>query len=295
MFKNIIQYIGITILILFSFFYTEKTVSTIKQHDPVMIQLLEEKSKYSIETVNAVITDNYITPGLIGCEVDIDKSYSSLKRLGSFNSTLLEYKSVTPKISSQKEYNKYITNGNKSKNTITLIFKIKETTDIDNIVNILNNKNVKATFFIDGKYLETNTNKVQELIKMKHEVLNYGYNNKYDKDLLIWSNNIIERLNYNNPKFCYLEEENEKVLNLCSSNEMKTIIPNLIISKNPLLEVKENINKGSLISFNVNSTTENELNLIINYITQKGYKIDILSNHLEETMINTCKKNNLSD
>ncbi len=295
MFKNIIQYIGIIILILFSFFYTDKAVSTVKQHDPIMIKLEDVKEEYDINPVNALVEDDTAIPGMIGCEIDINKSYNSLKRLGEFNANLLEYKEKNPKISTKNEFNKYISKGNKLKATVTLIFKVKETSDIDNIVNILNTKKVKATFFIDGKYIESNTSKVQELIKMGHEILNFGYNNRYDKDLLIWNNNLIERLNYDNPKFCYLEEKNKEVLELCAQNKMKTIIPNIIINKNPLLEIKEKIEKGSLISFNINTTTENELSLIINYIIQKGYKIDILSNHLEETMISTCKKNNFSD
>ena len=42
--RNIIQYIGLTILIVFSFFYTEKTVTTIKNQDPLMIEI-EEKAR----------------------------------------------------------------------------------------------------------------------------------------------------------------------------------------------------------------------------------------------------------
>ena len=293
--KNIIQYIGLTILIVFSFFYTEKTVTTIKNQDPLMIEIEEKANEYSVSAIDAKVIDTKIIPGMKGCDVDIEESYYNLKRLGEFNSNMLEYTLANPKESLENNYDKYIISGNKLKNTVSLIFKVKEKSEIDNIVKILDNKNVKGTFFVDGKYLENNIDKIQKIMESGHEVLNYGYDNEYNKDLIVWQNNLIERIKYNNPKFCYLEKEDENVLNMCSTNKMKTILPNLVINKQPLVEIKENISKGSLISFNINDTTNNELNLIINYILQKGYNIDIVSKHLEESTINTCKKCNSCD
>lgn len=293
--KNIIQYIGLGILIVFSFFYTEKTVTTIKSQDPLMIELESKKSEYNVSAIDALMTDLTIIPGMKGCEVDVEESYYKIKKLGQFNSNLLEYTVVEPDKKLNDNYDKYIISGNKEKNTVSLIFKVKEKTNIDNVVKILDEKKVKATFFIDGKYIENNIQKVESIIKNDHEILNYGYNNKYDKDLIVWNNNLIERINYGNPKFCYLENEDVEVLNLCATNNMYTILPNLVVKKSPLLEVKENIKKGSLISFNINDTLERELNLVINYIAQKGYNIDIVSKHLEESMINVCKKCNSCD
>lgn len=293
--KNIIQYIGIIMLILFSFFYTEKAVTTVKNQDPLMIELQNVKSQYDISAINAVINDDTIIPGMTGCEVDIEKSYYNLKRLGQFNSNLLEYRKLLPTNSIENNYDKYITSGNNVKNSVSLIFKVKGDSKIDNVISILNNKDVKASFFVDGKYIENNIDKISSIIMDGHEILNYGYDNSYDKDLLIWNNNLIDQLNYNNPKFCYLEEKDNNILDLCSTNKMKTVIPNIIIKNNPLIEIKEKITKGSLISLKINETTEQELGLVINYIKQKGYNIELLSKHLEETLLNTCKKCNSCD
>ena len=293
--KNLIQYIGIIILILFSFFYTEKAVSTIKKQDPLMEEIESLKNEYDINAEDAKILENKIIPGIKGCEVDIDKSYYNLKRFGKFNSGLLTYKISNPKISIENNYDKYIISGNKSKKSVTLIFKVRSGMNINNIINILNNKKIKATFFIEGKFIEENIGLIQDLINNNHEVLNYGYNNGYDKDLLIWNNNLIEMLNYNNPKFCYLEKEDINTINLCSQNKMKTVIPNLIIKNNPLLEVKKSVSYGSLISFDITDSVTNELNLIINYLKNKGYNIDILSHHVEESLNKNCKNVRLGD
>lgn len=290
MIKNIAKISGLMVLTLFSFFFTEKTVTTVKNQDPLMMEINEVKDSYKVDALNTTITDTSIIPGMIGCEVDVEKSYTNLKRLGSFSSNLLIYKDILPDIMLKDNFDKYIIKGNKEKNTVSLIFKVHEDTKIDDIVDILNYKKVSASFFIDGKYIENNIEKVKSLIKDGHEVLNYGYEGKYDKDLIIWNNNLIERINYDNPKYCYLEKEDINILNLCTQNKMHTVIPNIIIENNPLLEIKKKIEKGSLISFEINDQTLKQLNLVINYINQKGYKIDIVSNHLKEEKLKNCKK-----
>lgn len=290
MFKNIIKASGLMVLTLFSFFFTEKTATTVKNQDPLMMEINEIKDSYKIDAVNTINTDTNFIPGMIGCEVDVQKSYNNLKRLGSFSSNLLIYKDILPDSMLKDNYDKYIIKGNKEKNTVSLIFKVHENSDISEIIDIIDYKKVKASFFMDGKYIENNVEQVKSLIKNGHEILNLGYDKKYDEDLIVWNNNLIERINYDNPKYCYLEKEDINILNLCSRNKMHTIIPNIIVKDNPLMEIKSKIEKGSLISFDVNDTTLKQLNLVINYINQKGYKIDIVSKHLKEEKLKNCKK-----
>ena len=71
-------------------------------------------------------------------------------------------------------------------------------------------------------------------------------------------------------------------MKICSNYNNYTIRPNIIVSKNPFVEVKEKISPGSIISFRVNDAVENEISLIIEYIKSKGYTISTLEEHLEE-------------
>ena len=290
MIKNIIKASGLMVLTLFSFFYTEKTISTVKNQDPLMVEINEIKDSYKVDYIEATVEENSFIPGMIGCEVDTQKSYTNLKRLGSFSSNLLIYKDILPNNLLENNYDKYIIKGNKEKNSVSLIFKVNKNSDIDELVDILNYKKVSASFFVDGKYIENNVEQIKSMINDGHEVLNYGYDSKYDIDLIVWNNNLIERINYDNPKFCYLESEDDNILDICSQNEMHTIVPSIIIKNSPLMEVKASIEKGSLIAFEVNDVTKKQINLVINYINQKGYKIDVLSNHLKEEKLNNCKK-----
>ena len=290
MIKNCVKVTGLLVLTFFSFFYTEKTVNTIKNQDPLMMEINELKNTYKVDVIESSVSSNSIIPGMIGCEVDVQKSYTNLKRLGSFSSNLLVYKDILPNVLLENSFDKYIVKGNKEKNTVSLIFKVNEDDKIDDVLNILDDKKVKASFFIDGNFIENNVEKIKSMIKDNQEVLNYGFNGKYDEDLMAWNNNFIERINYDNPKWCYIEKEDSNVLDLCSKNKMHTLIPTISIKTNPLKEVRDNIEKGSLIAFNINDTTINELRSVINYINQKGYSIDVVSKHLKEEKLNNCKK-----
>ena len=72
------------LLIYFSFYYTNKVSNYIKSKDPIMIKILNSKDKYSKEAIDAVISNNTIIPGLSGLEVNIDESYSKMKKVNSY-------------------------------------------------------------------------------------------------------------------------------------------------------------------------------------------------------------------
>ena len=76
MLKNkLIQVAVVLILVVFSFYYTNKTIDIIKQTDPLMKKIKEESTKYQIPAENAKEEDNKIIPGKNGKEVDYEETY----------------------------------------------------------------------------------------------------------------------------------------------------------------------------------------------------------------------------
>ena len=61
-----------------------------------------------------------------------------------------------------------------------------------------------------------------------------------------------------------------------------TIRPIEISDKSPLVDIKKNLNSGSILSLNINSQVRKELSTIIIYIKSKGLEIDTLEKHLLE-------------
>jgi len=283
MLKKVLQTIGLLLLCSFSFFYTDRVVTVVKNQDPIMIKINEYKDFYNIESVDAIINDKEIIPGINGCKINIDKSYSNMKRVGSYNPNMIEYQEIKPELSLSKTYDKYIIKGNSNKNKVAIIFKVNNINNLVEIRSILKEKQIKAAFFIDGKDIENNVNSIYHLINEGHEIYNLGYDNRYEKDMLRWTNNMIDSIANNKSKYCLVLTENQNTVDICSKEKMHTIKSDIIINYgSPFSIVRNKIEKGSIIVFDVNSITKNELIGVITFLNKKGYTYNILSNHLNE-------------
>lgn len=277
--KKIFQMIGLVVLTCFSFFITEKTTNVVNNMDSIMIEIKSNKDKYKIEYVDASISNNKIIPGIMGREVNINKSYKNMKQNGYYSDKLYVYNYTKPKISLDSNKDKYIIKGNPKKRMVSLIFKVDSNTFIDDIISILDNYNIKATFFISYDYLINNDDRVINIIKDGHNVSplldDYSISN-YE-----WMNMVIKKINKEKHGFCYNVNYNDSNLNECVLKNNYTIVPVEISEKNPFSDVKDKIEPGSLLSFNINSSIKKELSTIIIYIRSKGYNIA----NLEENVI----------
>lgn len=266
----------IVLLMIFSFYYTNKIIEFLKEKDPIMKNIRKNSSKYHIDSIDALIINNNIIPGKVGKDIDYKKSYSKMKQYGSYNETLTVFKDVKPVVSIDNNYDKYIVSGNKEKRSIALVFRVYKDTNINSLLSILDKNKVSANFFIDGTYLENN---ILTLKSMKnHEINILSYNNSYDKSLFETSISYLENILEKDVKYCYGEE----VLKLCSKLKLHTIKPSLVIHNNLYREVKNNIDNSIIISIDINSYNLKELSSTIDYIKGKGYKIQLLSDLLRE-------------
>ena len=278
--KKLFQIIGFISLIGFSFFYTEKTISVVKEYDDIMINIKSVSNKYQKDYIDASIVGNKIIPGVSGVKVDLNRSYSKMKRYGSFEESLIVLKKVNPSISLEKNKHKYIISGNQNKKMVSLIFLVDVNSNIDNIIKILDKKGVKGNFFVDGKWLEKNSNLIPILIRENHVIGNLSYNNDYLDSSFVWMETIIEKIGKQSVGYCYTEVENKDIIDTCKLNDNYTIMPSIVVKNSPYMEVRENLKSGSIISFKINSRLEEELPIIINFIKSRGYKIENLNEHL---------------
>lgn len=275
--KTFFKLTGLLVLFFFSFFYTEKVINVITEQDEIMIKIKENEEKNNIPSTNAIINKNTITPGLSGKEINIDKSYKEMKKLGTYNENMLVYTKVLPEISINNNKNKYIRSGNKNFTEVSLIFKINKNTDLQKLLTLLYKNNTKANFFISYEYLEKHINEIEK--KKNIEYYNYGKNGTYNDEIILVANNIISKKS-NPANICLTETNTNNTLKICSENEQFTIYPEII--NGTLNSIKSKISNGSIISFEVTNTTLNELPLIINYINSKGYTISLLSELINE-------------
>ncbi len=264
--KNIFKTIGLFGLVLFSFFYTSKTVSVISEKDELMIKIKENESNYNVKPIESMINDNTIIPGINGKKVNINKSYNNMKKIGIYNPNYLIYDIVYPKERLKKD--KYIISGNNKINKVSFIFIINDISNIDSIINILKKENIKSDFFITNNFINNNINLTSYLVNNGFSINYYG---DYSSSDFIINNTIIKNNLKQKNIYCYLENKNDKYLDICKLNGNYTIIPNIIIKNNMLSKIKKEIKNGSIISIYSNDISE--LLLTIKYVKSKGYNI----------------------
>lgn len=266
--KRIFEIIGFISLVCFSFFYTNEISNVIKENDDLLIQIKDNEDLYNVKAIDAVILDDTIIPGVSGRKVSVDKSYNNMKKYNTFNENLLVYDKVKPNISVNKVYDKYIISGNKSITNITLTFVLYSDSNIDNIINILNKNDIKATFFVDMDYFDSNNEIISYLIKNNHTI---GFLNS-SKGNINYMSAVVSKINNQKYLFCFNDLKNSEFFKICSLNNNYSISSN-VIDKDYYINVKKNLTNGSILTFKVNSKLDDELKLIINYIKQKGFKI----------------------
>jgi len=282
MLKRFFSFFMFIFLSFLSFFLTTIAVNYIKALDPIMVSLNNNKSNYEVDFVNAVIDDVSIVPGRSGIKIDIDKSYNLMKKYGTYNEQLLVFNNYVPNISISNIYDKYINKGNSDKRLVSFVFKVEDTNYLEEIVYILKEKEVIGTFFIDDEVLLNNVDIIKLLYLNDQNVESLGVNNNYS----ILSIEKISRYisSYTSKKiyYCYSDDYNNMILDVCSKKKMHTIIPTINTLKYPYYDIKNEIDNGSIIKFSNNSRASYELSFIINYIRQKDYDIVSLKKLLEE-------------
>lgn len=269
--KKAFEIFGTLLLICISFIYTEKITTVIKENNEIMINLNKQFEFLKEDSIDAIINNNTIIPGLSGLEIDIEKSYKKMNQLGYYNENLIAFKKIKPNISIEDNYDKYIIKGNSNKKMVSLVFIVNGNDNIDKIINLLNQEEIKANFFVDSNWFENNNELIISLINQNHIIGSLS-----GKDY-IWMNSIIKKVGNQEKTFCYYE--NDEFLVNCSYRKSYTIKVDKIENT---IKLKENLGNGSIIAFDINTFINNDLNYIINYIKSKGYTITNLVELLEE-------------
>lgn len=280
--KKIFNIVGVIFLTVFSFYYTDKMVDLSKSKDSIMQDIIAFKEKYEIEHVDAKIINDYITPGINGKKVDIDKSYNKMKELGYYNENFYIYNTEKPDISITKTYNKFIVGGNPFNNKVALVFNLTDNNNLNSILYILKENDVVANFFIDGKYFMNDLTSIQNIVNGNHFIGNLGYDGKYEKTSIKNTNALIDKFVSYDKDFCVVSENNYDTLDICSDLKMYTVKVIDVLNTTPYLFIKENLKSGGIYELDNNNYTIEELGIIIKYIKQKGYNIVSLEELVSE-------------
>lgn len=216
-----------------------------------------EISNYEIKPTEAIVSGEYIIPGLNGKKVNIKDSYYNMKEFGDFNSLYLMYDVMYPSNSLENNKDKIIKEGNKGKNSVSFILEYDK-----NIIDFFINNGIDASVLVD-----INTfSKDNKLEQINNDINNF--------------NNLEALLNKytNNSNICFVNKENES---LCKENKKYLVTTEKIVNNNTIINIKNNISSGNIYKVEKN-TDISDIKIIINSILYKDLDIVRLSKLISE-------------
>ena len=124
--KKVLEYLGLFAILIFSFYYTNKAAILARNANPIMKNIIDIKDSKAVSSIDAIINDDYIIPGLNGLVVNELDSFNKMRPYNIFNEYYLVYEQISPKISLENNKDKIIINGNKEKKAVSLIIDNKD-------------------------------------------------------------------------------------------------------------------------------------------------------------------------
>ncbi|MET3729410.1 chitin deacetylase [Fictibacillus halophilus] len=207
------------------------------------------------------------------------------------------------KLSSSRDFQFFgglVTSADTSEKVVALTFDDGPTDNTNEILTILKEEEVKATFFVTGREIEENLKEAKEIVAAGHELGNHSYSHKrmvlktpsYIKDEIETTDELIRKAGYEG-KIQFRPPYGKKLIGLpyyLDKHDRETILWNIepetypeIASNSTKIEkhVSENIQPGSIILLHVmydsRAASMNSVKGIITNLKKKGYTFKTVS------------------
>ena len=275
-----------------------------KQEDPLYQSIVENASTYEIPPSNAKIDRVWkAIPGYNGLSVDINASYKNMKKFGIFNEKKLVYKQTEPSVHLKDLPASPIYRGHPDKPMVSFIINVAWGNEyLPDILASLKKHQVKASFFLEGRWVKNNPELAKMIVGAGQEVGNHSYTHPDMKRLtaaqtreqLVKTNEVIEAATgkksiwFAPPSGSYHDE----TVKIAAEYKMKTVMwtvdtidwqkptPDQLINR-----VISKIDNGSMVLMHPTESTAKSLDRLITLIEEKGLRIGSVSDLLSEERI----------
>ncbi|GAA0332184.1 polysaccharide deacetylase family protein [Bacillus carboniphilus] len=252
-------------------------------------------------------------PGYNGLKVNIDASYDNMKKEGKFIEKLLVYEQVPPKVHLSDLPAEPIYKGHPDKPMISLLINVAWGEEyLLDILATLKKHNVKATFFLEGRWVQKNPDLAKMIAEGHHDIGNHSYTHPNLETLptaktieeLTKTNDIIEATTgikpvwFAPPSGAFRKE----TVGIAKQMNMETIMWSVDTidwqkpSKEVLLgRVLPKLHNGALILMHPTQSTRDSLETLITEARKKGYQFGTVTRTLsEERILSTKEEQRLS-
>lgn len=275
-----------------------------KQEDPLYQSIVKNASTYEIPPSNAKIDRVWkAIPGYNGITVDIEASYRNMKKIGTFNEKKLVYKQTEPTIHLNELTPSPIYRGHPDKPMVSLIINVAWGNEyLPEMLAALKKHQVKASFFLEGRWVKNNPELAKMIVSAGHEVGNHSYTHPdmkrisaaQTREQLVKTNEVIEAATgkksiwFAPPSGSYRDE----TVTIAAELKMKTVMwtvdtidwqkpsPDQLINR-----VTSKISNGSMVLMHPTESSAKSLDTLITLIEEKGLKIGTVSDLMSEERI----------
>lgn len=272
--------------------------------DPLYEEIKAKASEYESPPKNAVVDKVWhAIPGYNGLKVDVEASYKRMAEKGQFRPELLVYKEISPAVHLDDLPPSPIYRGNPDKPMVTFIINVAWGNEyLSPILAILKKNGVRATFFLEGRWVKNHPDLAKMIADAGHEIGNHSYSHPDMKQLsaarireeITKANEVIKATTgkvvewLGPPSGSYRQE----VVKIAAEENMKTVLWSVdtIDWKNPaphelINRVMSKIHNGAIILMHPTKSTADSLDRLIKLIKEKKLEIDTLSELVSEKRV----------
>ncbi|NYE05186.1 putative sporulation protein (polysaccharide deacetylase family) [Bacillus niacini] len=275
-----------------------------KQENPLYQSIIKNASTYNIPPSNAKIDQVWkAIPGYNGLTVDIEASYKNMKKSGIFDEKKIVYKQTTPSVHLKDLPPSPIYRGHPDKPMVSFIINVAWGNEyLPEMLAALKKHQVKASFFLEGRWVKNNPDLAKMIVSAGHEVGNHSYTHPdmkritaaQTREQLLKTNEVIEAATGNKsiwfapPSGSYRDE----TVKIAAELKMKTVMwtvdtidwqkptPDQLINR-----VISKIDNGSMVLMHPTESTAKSLDRLITLIEEKSLKIGTVSDLMSEERI----------
>lgn len=275
-----------------------------KPEDGLLVTIKSVAEKYEIKPEDAHIDPIWKSvPGYNGLQVNIKASYQAMKEQGIFDEKKLVYKQLSPKIHLTDLEPAPLYRAHPDKPVVSFIINVAWGNEyVQDMLAILNEHHVKATFFLEGRWTKNNPDLAKMIDEEGHEIGNHSFTHpnmeklsaQATREELRKTNEVLEAVTgvkstwFAPPSGSFREE----TVRLAAEMGMGTVMWSVdtIDWQNPSPEqlqqrVLSKLHPGAFILMHPTESTAKSLETLISEIKKKDLHIVIVSEAVDEKRI----------
>ncbi|MGM9924084.1 MAG: polysaccharide deacetylase family protein [Bacillus sp. (in: firmicutes)] len=154
-----------------------QSISVVKKQESLLEEIKQKAKEYEVAPKDAMIDSVWKTvPGYNGRKVDISSSYNVMKDDGVFDEKKLIFKQIPPNVHLSQLKAAPIYRAHPDKPVASFLINVAWGNEhIPQMLSVLKKHNVKATFFLEGRWTKNNPELAKMITGAGHEVGNHSY------------------------------------------------------------------------------------------------------------------------